>query len=395
MSGSVFCVRILSGKSTPQLRGPMPYLLKHHFDPDLDHSKPTPRQQDDGSVDHYELDFIQNVEAGAPIAEWIEVDGENAAKADPRFIFDQKVFPAGKGTGFRKKTPDILYAAVSGAVIYEDGKIVVNSSLTLPSDIDFHTGNLDFIGKLTIGGSVRTGFNINGRSVTVQGQIEGARVEALETVNCRGGIKGGKTAFIEAGHSIKTSFCEFGTLKAGKDVLVKGALMHSEVYAGSRLAVGGRLTGGIYFSHDQIYVGEQLGGGLGTDTSLVLGYDPKLLYADGQYNSRIKSLMEEIATYEKLLKKSDDHRLEYGPILEAALRELHLLKRLKTKLWEGIKRSERIADCKVLVMGVVNPGVEVSIGSAFLKVDDYLEDVYFYYDNNEVKIGPTAKKLSN
>jgi len=373
----------------------MPFLLKHHFDPDLDQGRRKPRRQDDGSVDHYELDLIQNVEAGEPLAEWVELSVEEAGKADARFVRKEKVFPAGRGTGLRRNTPDVLYAATNGYVVYEGGKIVVKPSLTIPSDIDFHTGNLHFIGNLTIGGSIRTGFTVNGLSVTVQGQIEGARVDAIEDVNCRGGIKGGKEAFIEAGKSIKTSFCEFGTLKAGKDVLVKGSLMHSEVYAGGRLAVGGRLTGGTYYSHDQIYIGEQLGGGLDTDTALVLGYDPNLLFADEQYNERIKSLHENISAFEKLLNKDDDHRLEFEPKLESAVRELELLKKLKSKLWEGIRGSERITECKVLAMGVVKPGVEINIGSAYLKVADYLEDVYFYYDNNEVKIGPAAKKLTS
>jgi len=377
---------------TSVLRGSVPFLLNHHFDPDLDMDNLHPQEQDDGSVDHYELNVIQNVEAGAPLAQWEELSVEDAARAKPRFIYDKKVFPAGRGTGLRKNTPDTLYAAVDGCVMYEDGKIVVRRNLTYPGDVDFHTGNLNFIGNLTIGGAIRAGFHVRGREVAVQGQVEGARVEATHSLNCRGGVKGGKEAFVESAGSIKASYCEFGTLKAQKDVMVKGALMHSTVYAGNRLAVGGRLTGGKYYSHNYIFVGEQLGGGLDTDTSLVVGYDPMLLYEDGEYNRRIKKLHGKIASYEKLLNKDDDHRLEFEPKLKSAVQELALLKKLKVKLWEGIYRSERLTDCKVLVTGVVKPGVEISIGSAYLKVDDFLEDVYFYYDNDEVKIGAAAKK---
>ncbi len=102
---------------------------------------------------------------------------------------------------------------------------------------------------------------------------------------------------------MKLSFCEYATLKSGEDILVKGALMHSNVYAGRRLAVGGRLTGGSIYSHEYVYVGEQLGGGLDTHTSLVIGYNPILLYADAEYNRRIKRLHADIASFEKLLNK--------------------------------------------------------------------------------------------
>ncbi|WP_319466804.1 FapA family protein [uncultured Pseudodesulfovibrio sp.] len=369
----------------------MPFLLKHHFDPDLDCQHLTPKQQDDGSVDHYDLSFVQNVEAGCVIAEWGDLsDGE---KADPRFVFDKKVFPAGKGTGIKRKHPDKLYAAVNGWVTYRDDKIVVLESLVVPEEVDFHTGNICFIGNLTIGGGVRTGFVVQGRDVTIQGQIEAASIEALQELNCRGGVKGAKEAFLESGKSMKLSFCEYATLKSGEDILVKGALMHSNVYAGRRLAVGGRLTGGSIYSHEYVYVGEQLGGGLDTHTSVVIGYNPILLYADAEYNRRIKRLHANIASFEKLLNKSDDHREEYQPKLQAALKELDLLKLLKVKLWEGIQGTEQLDQCKVLVPGVVKPGVEISIGSAYLKVDDFLEDVFFYYENHEVKIGASTKQL--
>lgn len=371
----------------------MPLLLKHHFDPDLDIHHLKPQMQDDGSVDHYELNSVQNVEAGEIIAEWVEIGDEDGEAADPRFVSDEMVFPAGKGTGIKRSDPNKLFAAINGCVAYEDGKIIVKENLTITGDIDFHTGNINFIGNLTVGGSVRSGFTVQGRDISVQGQIEAARIEALHDLNCRGGVKGGKNGFLEAGRNIKVAFCEFGTLKAGEDVLVKGSLMHSDVYAGNRLAVGGRLTGGNYYCHEYVYVGGQLGGGLGTDTYLVLGYNPTLLHADEEYNRRIKKLNESIASYEKLLSKDEDYRAKIEPKLQAATKELELLKMLKFKLWEGIEGTEQIENCKVLVTGVVKPGVEISIGSAYLKVDDYMEDVYFYYENGEVKIGTSAKKL--
>lgn len=370
----------------------MPFLLKHYFDPSEDRLHLKPEEQDDGSVDHYELNFVQNVEAGSLLAEWVDLDSADQG-VDSRFVSQDKVFPAGKGTGIKKSKPDQLFAAVNGCVGYKSGKIVVQQQLVLPGDVNFHTGNINFVGDLTIEGSVKTGFNVQGRNVTVLGQVEGANIEALQNLSCPGGVKGAKKGVLGAGKSLKLAFCEFCSLKAGHDVLVKGALMHSEVYAGRRLAVGGRLSGSNVFCHEYVYVGGQLGGGLGAETSLILGYDPTLLHADAQYNSRIKKLHDDIGLYEKLLDKDDDHIEEFSAKLEAARRELDLVKLLKVKLWEGLQKSERLEECKILVLGRVNPGVEISIGPAYLKVDDFLEDVYFFYENGEVKIGTSVKKV--
>ncbi|MFH1912843.1 MAG: FapA family protein [Pseudomonadota bacterium] len=370
----------------------MPYWLKHHFNPDLDQQILMPEHQDDGSVDHYELNFVQSVEAGDVIAQWVDLADMPQGEADPRFVFEDNIFPAGKGTGIKRATPDQLFAAVNGFVCYQDGKIVVLDTLTLPSEVDFRTGNINFIGNVIIGGSARGGFAVRGRDVTIQGQVEGARVEALRGLNCRGGVKGGKTAFLEAGRTMKLAFCEYATLKAGEDILVKGALMHSDVYAGRRLAVGGRLTGGRIHCHEYVYVGEQLGGGLDTDTSLVVGYDPGLLFADAEYDRRIDALHDEMTACEKSIKWGENPR-QCGVRLAEVRRELELLKMLKVKLWEGIRGTGRVDKCRILVPGVVKPGVEISIGSAFLKVDDYLEDVYFYHENDEVRIGASAHKF--
>ncbi|WP_319584764.1 FapA family protein [uncultured Pseudodesulfovibrio sp.] len=369
----------------------MPFFLKHYFDPDWDPAKLKPAEQADGSVNHHERQFVTNVAAGDLIAEWLPIE-EAGEDLDERFVSDEKSFPAGKGTGIRREFPDKLFAAVDGYVCYKEGRILVRNPLTVHSDIDYHTGNVDFVGNVVVEGSVRSGFSIEAVDVRVNDQVEGATIKARGNLDCRGGVKGSRSALLKTGKDMKLAFCEFATLLSGGDIMVKGALMHSNVYAGKRLAVGGRLTGGNICAYNYIYVGEQLGGGMDTDTALVLGYKPSLLYADQRYNVRIKALHADIASFEKILNKGEEFRAEYQPRLESASKELELLKNLKVKLWNGIYATERLDDCRVLVPGVVKPGVEICIGSAYYKVDDFLEDVFFYYDNGEVKIGASAAK---
>jgi len=369
----------------------MPFFLKHYFDPDWDPAKLKPEEQADGSVNHHERQFVKNVAAGDLIAEWIPVE-EAGADLDERFVSEEKSFPAGKGTGIKRDFPDKLFAAVDGYVCYKEGRILVRNPLTVHSDINYHTGNVDFVGNVVIEGSVRSGFTIEAGDVRVNDQVEGAAITARGSLDCRGGVKGGKEALLKAAGDMRLAFCEYATLLSGGDIMVKGALMHSDVYAGKRLAVGGRLTGGSFCAYNYIYVGEQLGGGMDTDTTLILGYKPSLLFTDQRYNRRIKTLHEDIVSFEKALNKGEEFRSEYEPRLESARRELDLLKDMKVKLWDGIYATERLDDCRVLVPGVVKPGVEICIGSAYYKVDDFLEDVFFYYDNGEVKIGASSER---
>ena len=369
----------------------MRFLLKHHFDPDWDPAKLTPEEQADGSVDHTELNFVQSVSAGDVIAEWVEAD-QAKGDVDSRFFFDEKEFPAGMGTGVRNKYPDKLFAARDGYACYHDGKIVVRQTLTVHRDVDYHTGNINFVADVVLEGSVRSGFEMVGRNVSVRDQVEAANVRARQELRCQGGVKGGGDAFLESARDMKLAYCEYATLKSRQDILVKGALMHSDVFANGRLAVGGRLTGGTVNAYQNIYVGGQLGGGFDTDTTVVLGYQPSLLFKDAEHNRRIKQLHEDIISYEKALNKNDEYRDELLSLVESARKELELLKSLKVKLWDGIYATERLDKCRIVVPGVVKPGVEISIGSAYLKVEDFLEDVYFFYENDEVKIGISTEK---
>ena len=369
----------------------MSFILKHYFDPDWDPSKLTPKEQADGSVDHTELNFVQSFSAGDLIAEWVDPE-ESGADDESRFLFDTKEFPAGKGTGIKKHHPDKLFAAKDGYACYRDGKIIVRETLTVHRDVDYYTGNINFVGDVVLEGSLRSGFEVVGRNVSIQQQVEAAQVVARQELRCQGGVKGGAEAFLESARDMKLAYCEYGTLKSQQSILVKGALMHSHVFADGNLAVGGRLTGGNVHAHQLVYVGGQLGGGLDTDTSVVVGYQPSLLYKDAEYNRRIKQLHKDISSYEKALKKNDEYRDELISLLDSVVNELKLLKDLKVKLWDGIYATEQLDHCKVVVPGVVKPGVEISIGSAYLKVDEFLEDVYFFFENEEVKIGVSTEK---
>lgn len=364
----------------------MIFYLKHHFDPDFDHTCRTPLHNEDGSVDHYELDYVQNTTEGTLLAEFIELDEEQSSTVDSRFLFEEAKFPAGRGTGFRENDPYKLYAARAGFILYEDGLICVRKTLNIRGNVGFKTGNINFVNKLNVFGTVGSDFSISARAIDIGGHIQGAHVHALESIQCRSGVKGEGEALIEAGEDVKLAFCEYATVNAGKNVLIQNSLMHSRVFAGNMLAVKGRLVGCDIYAHNFVYVGEQLGGGMGADITITLGYAPRLLYQNYLLDSEIAQVWEEKLYAEGQVSKGGFPAKEYRPKLEAATAKLTKLREKKAKLWETITHTEKLKDCKILVPGVVKPGVEISIGNAYLKVNDYYEDVIFCYEDNEVII---------
>ncbi|GAB7022767.1 FapA family protein [Salidesulfovibrio brasiliensis] len=368
----------------------MPFFLKHYFDPDFDYMKLRPTQNEDGSVDHYELNYVQNVVEGQVIAEWAEVAEEDIAEYDQRFLFEEKKFPAGRGTGLKRNDPDKLFAATNGYVLYQEDRITVKETLNVRRDVDYNTGNVTFVGKLNVYGSVRAGFNIQAREIDIQGQVEGASVHAFKELSCRGGVKGQGKALLEAGANMRLSFAEFATLKCKGNLLVRGSLMHSKVFCGERLAVGGRMQGADVYCHKYVYVGEKLGGGLDADMTILLGYHPIMLYADNQLHEELRRLRRELEHSENQREKGGFLAKKHGPKIEQLREEIEMYRSKRARLWEGIRRTEKLHECKVLVPGSVRSGVEISIGPAYYKVREDMNDVYFYYEDGEVKVGDSA-----
>jgi hypothetical protein len=368
----------------------MPFFLKHHFDPDFDYTRLQPRKHEDGSVDHYQLDYVQNVVEGQLLAELVEVSEEEAEQLEERFVLEEGVFPAGRGTGLRRSQPDKLYAAVNGYVLYMDGRITVKQTLNVRRDLDFNTGNIRFVGSLNVYGSIRAGFDVHAKDIDIQGQLEGATVRTHDQLLCRGGVKGQGRAFLESGGDMKLSFCEMATLKSKRNVLVRGSIMHSKVFCGERLAVGGRMQGSEVYCHKYVYVGEQLGGGLDADMSILLGYHPMMLFVDTNLHARLKRLRADAKHSRNQIEKGGFPAKDHAPKLEETEKQIRECMAKRARLWEGVRRTEKLHECKVMVPGRVRSGVEISIGPAYHKVQEDLEDVFFYYKDGEVKIGDPA-----
>lgn len=364
----------------------MPYYLKCHFDPRFDPARLRPKELEDGSVNHYDLGYVQNVIVGEVIAEMLELsDSPPAPDLDPDFIFKAKLFPAGPNTEVNPQNDGQLLAKANGLVFMDaSGQIVVNKKLTLDSDVDFHTGNIFFVGDLKVRGSLRSGFQVRAKNLLVSDLIEGAEAQSMQFLSCPHGVKGGSVASLRAGKSMKLGFAENATLNAAENIIIEKNALHCKVYAGQKLAVKGRLIGGLYYSYQLVYVGEQLGGGMNAATQILVGFDPQLLFEDQQMNDQMEEIQQRILQYQRQLERTPDAREDLGPKLKKAEKKMAALTSRKAVVWEKISATERLNNALVVCPGEVMPGVEISIGTSYLQVNDYLKNVRFRLKDGEI-----------
>jgi hypothetical protein len=187
-----------------------------------------------------------------------------------------------------------------------------------------------------------------GRNVTVKGLVEGARIRASGSVSAEAGVKGSDNAVIRAGENLRARFCENAELHAGKNLLVDGSSMLCHLYVGAKLAVKERLVGGTATCRGSIYVGEALGGGLRTQTRLLLGYDPELISKDRSLRDKIHRTTERVLLLRR--EAGPGGRLGRDATAELAEMERRLdgYHALRHKLWLNRHGGEDFSVCRVI-----------------------------------------------
>ena len=369
----------------------MPYLLHHHFDPDFDHTQLQPREMADGTVDHYDLNYVQNVIQGQVLAELREIPSDEALNYESRFVRDTPDFPLGRNCSVNPDNPNQLLADANGFALYEDDVISVRRTLNIRRDVDFHSGNILFVGDMVVHGNVRAGFDIKARNILVKGLINAAGVAAQENVVTETGIKGGNKAVIEAGKSIRAPFCENALLKAGQDVLIDGGCLNCELYVKGRLAVKGRFMGGVANCTDHMLVSEVIGGGsMGMDTEVHLGFDPFLTQQLDAVDETLDELNSLLSHYKAEIARGEAHEEEFAPKILKVETKLESLKKKRDKLDILIQETSLAHRASLLVPGEVRPGVIVTIGGVALKINDYYSDVRFTLQDGEIQMSSPA-----
>ena len=350
----------------------MPFFLKHHFNPDFDHLRLRPKAMNDGRVDHFNLGYVQNVVAGQVVAEFQEVTREEAKNLDKRFLMERPAFPRGANTKLNPKNPRQLLSTVNGYVFYLDGEICIHTLLNVRRDVDFHTGNILFVGDIIVHGGVRSGFELKANNIRVKGTIEAARLEAQGAIVAESGLKGADGAVLVAGQGIRLPFAEKGLLQSRGAVRIDGSCLHCRVYAAKGLLAHGRLQGGVIVCTRTLAVVEQLGGG--GPIRIVLGYDPYLVKQIEETRKSIEDLDRHIHGLEA---EPPQAREDPGQTLSSTRAHREVLERQLGRWEENLEANADPEGCQVVVPGLVKPGVEINMGDQSLIVQEERRNVRF------------------
>ncbi|MDF1569284.1 MAG: FapA family protein [Spirochaetaceae bacterium] len=261
------------------------------------------QEREDGSVDFKELNKFQNVVKGQPLARKVSPEpGKDGRTVYGRYIPAKDGNDLEIGLGKNVTISDngaTVVATASGHVMLKNGKITVDTVLTIPGNVDSKTGNVNALGSVVIKGNVEDGF-----SVTAQGKIEVSGFVGKANLNAGGdiivsrGINGGEGdefGHITAGKSIWSSFIQNATAEAGEFVIVSAGIVNSDVVAQKKVLCKGKrakIVGGHVRAAEEVNA-VILGSAGGSETLVEVGFDPKAKEEMEALNERRKAIEAE------------------------------------------------------------------------------------------------------
>ncbi len=378
--------------------------VQYNFE--IDQTKVRLKEGSNGKVDFKELNIIQNVVQGQPLARKANAERGVVGKTVTGKIIPAKngkemPLPLGKNVHVADDQLTII-ADMNGQVVMTGGKINVEPVYTVQGDVNLRTGNIIFLGTVLITGNVEDGFSVKAAgNIEVHGTVEKAELDAEGDIIVHQGITGKSAGFVRAGRSIWARFIENAIVEAGNMVVVSDGIINSQVDAEKRIICQGKrahIVGGRLRASEEINA-KILGSPVsGTETICEVGYDPKskekldlLLRQKEAAEKALEEIELNLQTLINIKKQRkslpEDKETYLKELAERRQQSLADLAKLNTDLTEiqtylsTLKNRGRVsASAKVYA------GVKIILREAKEDVKNEYRAVTFVNENNLVKV---------
>ncbi len=338
-------------------------------------------EDENGRIDYTALDFVHNVEKGEVICKITPpvpgVPGRTVKNEKiPARAGKKAPVPKGRNT---ELSPDesVLVASVTGHVEFVGRAFQVKPVMEIRTNVDYSTGNINFLGDVHIYGDVCSGFTVRAMgNVTVDGVVEAATIEAGGNLIVVKGIKGDGRAVIRAHRSIFTKYME-NCVVCTKENLQTDCIIQSVVYSDEEVQVtsGRGIIVGAKVQAGSVVRANIVGARNHCLTAITLGGNPS---EDFEYENLVEEIKLLEQDYEKLERQPDSPaRLRNLPMIRMKLsvgrNKLKQLEEMRTaaaqKAAAEEDKKEKEQDGRQLVCGIAYPGTEVRMDDAVLRLD--------------------------
>ncbi|WP_216827964.1 DUF342 domain-containing protein [Alkalihalobacterium elongatum] len=307
----------------------------------------------------------------------------------------------GKNTAVSKDKLSLI-AQVDGQPCIDKRTIHVYPGYEVYGDLDMKTGNIDFIGNVTIRGNVPSGFEVKAKGdIRVQGTVESATLVSEGSIYVGAGIAGQGKGIVKANKDIFSTFINQGNVEAGGNLHVHQSILHSNCHASGSIycnkgkgnIVGGQLSAG------SMIIAKEVGNSMHTPTELIIGVHQQILKKIPETKQELKKAKDDLEKLRKLL-HAFDLKEKQGLVLQANERILKL--RVKNTLIQTeekkVAAEEELRDMSEEIeqshSGIVKverqllPNVTLTFGKYRRKISVKHQNVKVAIIESEIKISP-------
>lgn len=320
-----------------------------------------------GRVDYTAVSSIRNVDKGDEICRIIPptkgvpgctVTGGELHAKDGR----PASVPRGRNTQLSEDGGRLL-ATLAGHVEFVAPNFQVKPLLEISGNVDYSTGNINFLGDVLIHGDICSGFSVRAMgSVTVEGVVEACSVEAGGDLVVAKGVQGDDRAVIRTQRSLIAKYLENSCIYV-KETIRTDSIISCDVYCDGSVEVrSGRMTilGGTVRAAHEVSAGV-IGSQMEGHTNIFLGGLP---CGDFDYEQLTKEIQEFEAEMEQVERRPD------SPDKLSRMSRLRMqLIGSRGKLGKLDKERARLASnpkgpgIRRMVCDVVYPGTALTIGN--------------------------------
>ncbi|MBR4600059.1 MAG: DUF342 domain-containing protein, partial [Treponema sp.] len=373
---------------------------------ETDRSKIRAKQAANGQVDFKELNLIQNVVEGQPLAQKVLAQQGKAGKTLYGRYLEAKngrdvPIPLGKNVTVDKDGRTVL-ASCNGQVLLINDKICVEPIMEVDG-VNIKTGNITFLGTVIVKGAVEDGFNVKASgNIEVSGTVGKCTLESDGDIIVSSGIIGRDEGKIVCGGSLWAKFIQNTSVQVEENVIVTDSIMNSEVSAQKKIILNGKraqITGGNVFATECV-IAKNIGSeGGGTETVISVGFDPRakkrLEELLEMQNNNIKTLDDlelNIATLENmkkvrksLPKEKEESLLNLNEQKNEIIAENAEYNDEIEKIQSRLRELKNIG--KVYVSGTVYSGVKIFVRDEKDEIRADTKNLIFFYENGFVRRG--------
>lgn len=402
----VYRENYLIAEGTPPQKGADAKIL---FNFETDNTQLRLKENKSGQIDFKELNLIQNVLEGQPLAQKVPAEeGKSGRTVTGKYLpaaaGKDVALPLGKNTRLAEDNLTIV-AETKGQVLLIKNKINVEPIMTIEGNVSIKTGNIMFLGTVYVKGNVDDGFSIKAAgNIEVRGTVGKALLDAEGDIVVSQGIAGKEGGHIRAGKSIWSKFIQNVELvEAGDMVVVSDGILNSKIVANHKVICRGKradIIGSQVIACEGVYARNLGSPAGGSDTVISVGFDPrskerlvileKKLLASEKALAALKLDLKSLEGQKKVLKEFSEEKeallkkkKELRYINETEIKELkHEIERIRNYL--AALRTEG----RVSVSGNVYTGVRIVIKDIIEDVRVDCKATTFFLQNGLVRYGP-------